>query len=384
MGKYLKSFDIMIDRSESDSVKWHEVSGDVLPMWVADMDIPAAPPVVEAVMERASHPFYGYPCTLPALKDTIAAHYRRKYGAELRPEWIVWVPSVIPGVVTALQMMNGKFMYSIPMYDHIRNLYAEAKLPVTEVPMKHDENYHYTMDFDALEAMVTPDVKTLILCNPHNPVGRVYTREELEKLQAFCKEHNLLVISDEIHCELDLEDRHIPYFSLNAEAADYSVTVSSAGKICNIPGLPLGFAIIPNKKLREEFSVRQDGLLPCANVLTIAAYEKAYDGSCDVWKEDLRTYLRENRDLAEERFRGIPEISTPHNEGTYLLWLDCSGLGMEDPAEFLLKKAHVKVSSGKIYGYQRYVRFNYGCPRSQLIEALDRIENAVRAWRESK
>ena len=378
------NFDQFPDRAGSDSVKWNAVSGDVLPMWVADMDFESAPPVVEAIAKRAAHPYYGYPYTQSALKDTVIAHYKRKYGAVIRPEWLVWVPSVIPGVVAALQMMGGKFMYSIPMYDHIRNLHAEAKLPVVEVPLKRDADFHYSMDMDALEAVLSPDIKCLILCNPHNPVGRVYTREELTKLQQFCKEHNLLVISDEIHCELDLEDRHIPFFSLNDDAAAYSVTVSSAGKICNIPGLPMGFAIIPNEELRKKFLSQQDGLQPCANVLTLAAYEKAYDGSCEEWKEDLRAYLRENRDLAEERFRNIPEIRTPHNEGTYLLWLDCSALGMEDPAKFFLEKAHVMVSSGKIYGYQRYVRFNYGCPRTQLVEAIDRIENAICEWRKTK
>lgn len=275
-------------------------------------------------------------------------------------------------------------MYSIPMYDHIRRLYAEAKLPVIEVPLKRDENCHYSMDFDALETAVTPSAKSLILCNPHNPVGRVYKKEELLKLQSFCKKHNLLVISDEIHCELDLEKRHIPFFALNEEAADYSVTVSSAGKICNIPGLPMGFAIIPNEALRAKFVSRQDGLQPSGNVVTLAAYEKAYDGSCDLWKDELRAYLSENRDLAEERFRGIPEIQTPHNEGTYLLWLDCSAMGLENPAEFFLEKAGVKVSGGEIYGDCQGVRFNYGCPRSQLLEALDRMEKAITEWREAK
>lgn len=378
----MHNFDSVIDRIGSDSVKWHEVTGDVLPMWVADMDIPAAPPVVQAVMERAAHPFYGYPYTEAELTETVVRHYRRKYGIRILPEWLVWVPSVIPGVVTALQLMGGTFMYSIPMYDHIRNLYAEAKLPVIEVPMKHDESCHYTMDMEALEAMVTPEVRSLILCDPHNPVGRVYTREELLELQVFCKKHGLLVISDEIHCELDLEDRHIPYFSLNDEAAEYSVTVSSAGKICNIPGLPMGFAIIPNKELRESFSARQDGLLACSNVLTLAAYEKAYDGSCDEWKEELRAYLRENRDIAEERFSRLPELRVPHNEGTYLLWIDCTALGFDDPSEFFLKEARVKVSAGRAYGYDSFVRFNYGCPRTQLVEAIDRMERAIVKRRE--
>ena len=377
-------FDKFPDRAGSDSVKWHEVQGRILPMWVADMDFESAPPVIKAIQERAAHPYFGYPYTQDLLKDHVIAHYKKKYGVTVRPEWIVWVPSVIPGVVAALQMMGGKFMYSIPMYDHIRNLHAEAKLPVVEVPMKRDENNRYSMDMDALEAVLSPDIKCLILCNPHNPVGRVYTKEELLRLEAFCTRHHLLVISDEIHCELDLEDRHIPFFAVSDDAAAYSVTLSSAGKICNIPGLPMGFAIIPNESVREKFISRQDGLQPCGNVLTLAAYEKAYDGSCDQWKEELRDYLRENRDIAEARFAKIPEIQTPHNEGTYLLWLDCTGLGTEDPADFFLKRALVKVSSGKIYGYSRYVRFNYACPRSQLIEALDRMEEAIDIWRKNK
>lgn len=374
-------FDRTPDRASSDSVKWHEVSGDVLPMWVADMDIPSPQPVVDAILARAAHPYYGYPYTQDDLKTLVAAHYRKLYGAEVQPEWIVWVPSVIPGVVAAMQMTGGSFMYSVPMYDHIRKLYAEAKMPVIEVPMKRDDNYHYTMDIAALEAAVTPQVKSLILCNPHNPVGRVYTREELMELLAFCRRHDLLLISDEIHCELDLEGRHVPFFSLNEEAAQHSVTVSSAGKICNIPGLPMGFAIIPNDELRAKFIRQQDGLQPSGNVLTLAAYEKAYDGSCDGWKEALRAYLRENRDIAQARLNRIPEIRTPHNEGTYLLWLDCSAMGLDNPSVFFAQQAHVKVCDGEIYGDRQFVRFNYGCPRQQLVEALDRIERAVNEWR---
>ena len=375
------NFDILPTRAGSDSVKWVEVSGDVIPMWVADMDVQAPPEIVEAIMQRAAHPYYGYPYTQDNLKKHVIAQYEKMYGATIDPEWIVWIPSVIPGVVTALQMMGGSFMYSVPMYDHIRRLDAEAKLPVTEVPLKRDENCHYTMDFEALEAAVTPEMKCLILCNPHNPVGRVYTREELEELQKFCEKHHLLVISDEIHCEFDLEDRHIPYFSLNEGAANYSVTASSAGKICNIPGLPFGFAIIPNKELREMFVSRQDGLQTCGNVITIAAYEKAYDGSCAEWKKELREYLKENRDIAEARFNHVPGLKTPHNEGTYLLWVDCSALGLENPSEFFLEKAHVKVSDGAVYGYGQCVRFNYGCPRSQLLEAINRMEKAIEGLR---
>lgn len=375
------NFDCLPNRAGTDSVKWNAISEDTIPMWVADMDFQSPPAILDAIMKRASHPYYGYPYTQDNLKQLVVDHYEKLYHAKVDPEWIVWVPSVIPGVVAALQMTGGTFMYSIPMYDHIRNLYKEAKLPVVEVPMRKDENCHYTMDMDALEAAITPEVKSLILCSPHNPVGRVYTKAELLELLAFCKKHNLLIISDEIHCELDLESRHIPFFSVCEEAAQCSVTASSAGKICNIPGLPMGFAIIPNKELRAKFISQQDGLQPAANVLTLAAYEKAYDGSCDDWKKVLRAYLAENRDLTEARLSNIPEIKVPHNEGTYLLWLDCSALGLDNPAEFFLEKAYVKVSPGEIYGYKEFVRFNYACPRSQLLEALDRMEKAIREWR---
>ena len=377
-------FDAMPTRAGSDSVKWAGLGEDVIPMWVADMDFKSPQPILDAVMERAAHPYWGYPIGLDKLTEVVIGHYERTYGAHIEPEWIVWVPSVIPGVVNALKMMGGTFMYSTPMYDHIRRLDSEANLPVIEVPLKKDENNQFSMDIEALEAAVTPQVTALILCNPHNPVGRMYTEEELLALQAFCKKHDILIVSDEIHCEIALDRKHIPYFSLNEEAKNYSVTVSSAGKICNIPGLPTGFAIIPDPKVRKKFIRQQDGLQACSNALTLAAYNKAYDGSCDGWKDALRAYLSENRDIAEARFAQIPELKNPHNEGTYLLWLDCTGLGVEDAAKFFEEEAKVKVCAGVIYGDPTCVRFNYGCPRAQLVEALDRMEAAIKKLRESK
>lgn len=371
-------FDLLPQRRNSDSVKWNETPEDAVPMWVADMDFKSAPPIVEALQDRVEHQYYGYPGDVGAfLNPLIVAHYEKLYQVKVDPEWIVWVPSVISGVVASLQMTGGTFMYSVPMYDHIRALTREAKMPVIEVPLNKDENSRYSMNIEALEAAVTPEVKSLILCNPHNPVGRMYDRDELAELQAFCKKHHLLLISDEIHCELALSRKHIPFFSVNDEAGEYSVTLSSAGKICNIPGLPLGFAIIPNPELRAKLVSQQDGLLPSGNVLTMAAYEKAYDGSCDAWKEELREYLRGNRDLLEQRIAAIPEITIPHNEGTYLCWMDCSALGLENPSEFFLNEAHVKFSDGIIYGNRQNIRLNFGCPRAQLIEALDRVEAAI-------
>ena len=371
-------FDQKATRAGSDSVKWAAIAEDVIPMWVADMDFQSPPAITEALLERATHPYYGYPVGLDKVKEMIRAHYEKKYGVEIKTEWIVFCPSVIPGVVMSMKMMGGKFMYSVPMYDHIRRLYDECDMTVIEVPMHRDENYRYTQDFEALEAAVTPEVKSMILCNPHNPLGRVYTREELLEVTAFCKKHNLLVICDEIHCELDLEDRHIPFFSISEDAANYSVTLSSAGKICNIPGLPMGFAIIPNEELRKKFMKEQDSLEPSGNVMSMAAYRKAYDGSCEEWKQELRAYLRGNRDLAEARIKEIPALHSTHNEGTYLLWVDCSALPVENASVFFEETARVKVGDGEIYGDSKFIRFNYGCPREQLVEALNRMEQAVK------
>lgn len=365
------------ERKNTDSIKWDAAPEGVIPMWVADMDFPAAPPIVQAVQERTAHPIYGYPDEQQdGLRELVVKHYQKTYGIEVLPEWIVWIPSVISGMVAALQMVGKTFLYSIPMYNHIRMLTKEAGLPVIEVPMKRRDMY-YTLDMEAMEQALTPEVKTVILCNPHNPVGRVLQKEELLLLQEFCDRHGLLLISDEIHCELDLENRHIPYFSLNEQAAKHSITLCSAGKICNIPGLPMGFAIIPEEELRNRMIRQQDGRLPAHNVVTLAAYKKAYDGSCDAWKKELREYLKGNRDYLEQRLAAFPGILATHNEGTYLSWLDCSGLGLEDPCDFFLKKARVMLSPGALFGDPQSVRLNFACPKEQLAEVLDRMEKAV-------
>lgn len=371
------SFDRIADRRNSDSVKWNQTPEDVIAMWVADMDFCIPPAIEAAVKERAAHLYYGYPNTEDRLKQIVAAHYEKLYQIKMDTDWIVIVPTVMPGVTTALRMMGGAFMYSVPMYNHIRMLTDETGLEVIEVPMQKDENCYYTMDIAAMEKALTDEVKAVILCNPHNPVGRMYSQEELEQLQVFCEKHDLLLISDEIHCELALEKKHIPYFAVNEKAAMNSVTLSSAGKICNIPGLPMGFAIIPNPQIRHRFQKEQDGRVSSGNVLSLAAYEKAYDGSCDTWKEELRSYLRGNKYYLEAWAEMMPEIRIPRNEGTYLAWLDCSALELENPADYFLKEAKVQVSSGEIFGNIQCVRLNYGCPRSQLVEALDRMGAAV-------
>ena len=371
------NFEKCPDRRHTDSIKWSAAPEGVLPMWVADMDIPAAKPVQEALCERVRHPLFGYPdFEQKELKELVCAHYRKQYDMEVDPKWIVWVPSVMPGVTLAVKLGHGSYTYFVPMYNHIREVTKEAGLPMIEVPMKKTGD-RFTMDFAAMEQAVTPETKTFILCNPHNPVGRCYTKKELLETAAFCEKHDLLLVSDEIHCELVLEGQHTPAFAVSEWAKMNSITLGSQGKIGNIPGLPFGFAIIPNAELRMQFTQGLMGTMACFDVLTLAAYKKLYDGSCDLWKEELREHIRKNRDIVEAWVRRTEGITMPHNEATYLAFLDCRGLSLENPGVFFLKEAKVMLSGGEIYGDPQSVRLNYGCPESQLNEALRRMSQAL-------
>ncbi len=369
-------FDQILNRKGTNCAKWDRQGGDFLPMWVADMDFKAPEPLLEAVQKRLDQGVFGYPASPKAAEEAVVGHYKRTYGVTVCPEWIVWIPSVMPGANLACRVGGGGILYSTPMYTHIRRLPEEARAEVTEVPMK-ETGLFYTMDFDALERAVTSKTGVYVLCNPHNPVGRVFTRNELEQTADFAKRHRLLVVADEIHCELVLEGEHIPYFSLNPEAEQNSITLCSAGKIANVPGLPLAYAIIPNPDLRKRFEAEALGLFSVRNILAETALTAAYNGSCDAWKKELRDYLRKNRDYLEARIAGIPGLSAVHNEATYLVWIDTRETQIADPFTFFRNEAGVHLNDGKTYGKDGFVRLNFGCPHSQLKEALDRMEAAV-------
>lgn len=375
-------FDKLIKRQNTSSIKWGAVNDGELPFWVADMDFEAPPAIIEAIKKRAEHGVFGYSKLPQDLVSSICKHYSDKFGVFIDESWIVFIPSVMPAANIACAMLGGRIMYFSPMYSHIRVLNEETELEKTEVKLKKTKDKNgldrFEIDIDALERAYTPDITTFIICNPHNPVGRVLTKDELLSISSFCQKHNISIISDEIHCELALEGKHVPAFSVCEYMRDTSITLTSAGKIANIPGVPLGIAIIPNDELRERFEKQCAGKFAHTNVFASAALEKNYDGSCDEWKNALREYLRQSRDYAEERFKKINGLSVTHIEGTYLLWIDASALDIDDsPFEFFRKNAKVFLSDGADFGDKKCVRMNIACPRSMLKEGIDRMENAV-------
>lgn len=380
MGKY--DFDAEIIRKGTNSEKWDFQGGDFIPLWVADMDFKTPDAILNAMKDRINHGVFGYTEYDWELTDTIVEYYRKYYQTEISPEWIVWVPSVMPGANIACRTADGKILYQTPMYPHIRRLHSEAHCDYQEIPLKTvpaedgTGQTTYTFDFERMEQEIEADVKAFVLCNPHNPVGRVFTREELEQLVAFCKQHDLLLISDEIHSQLIYEGVHTPAFLINEDAKNMSITLTSAAKTYNIPAIPVGFAIIPNEEIRNTYREIAKGLFPTPNAITAKAMKAAFS-ECDDWREELVEYLRENRDYLEARISEMPFLSVNHNQATYLSWIDATKLPVEDPWVFFREKAGVNFSNGADFGCPGYLRLNYGCTKALLKQALDQVEVAI-------
>ena len=368
-----------IDNPKWDGKKWRNCTNGEIPMFVAVMDFMIPPPILDAIYDRLKFPSFGYDNALCVL-NTLCSHYKKLYNCEVKPEWLLHVLSVMPGINVGVRVAGGTIMYCTPIYTHIRKTPQETGLPAIEVPMKLTNGTYY-FDFEAMERAYTPNIKSFILCNPHNPIGRVYTKKELIKLVRWCQAHDMIIVSDEIHCELVFEGKHVPLFSCCEEAKKMTITVSSPNKICNMPRIPMGYVIIPDDDLRERFFAETHACFGRGEAINSVAFQAAYDGSCDVWKRELIDYLLENRNYMEQRISDIPELSVTHNEGTYLAWVDCSKLNLDEPNKFFLDNARVIMSSGAEFGDKQCVRLNFGCPRSQLKEALDRIEAAVASLR---
>jgi cystathionine beta-lyase len=374
----MTNFDRIIDRRNTSCIKWDKYKGrDVIPMWVADMDFEAPGPVTNAIIERARHGVFGYTCEPDELEDVIVNMLETEYTWRIKPSWLVWLPGLVTGLNISCRAMPGKtVMTSIPVYPPFLSAPVNAgkRLVTTEHMV---ENGSYRFEYDAIEKAHTKDTDMFILCNPQNPLGRVFSSEELNTLAEICLRRGMIICSDEIHCGLvlDKDKRHVPIASLSEEIAASTITLMAPSKTFNIPGLGFSFAVIPDEKIRKSFKKAMDGIVPHVNIFGYTAGLAAYR-DCKDWHDSLIEYLGENRDYLEESISGIDGLSMNHVEATYLAWIDCRELGLQNPAAFF-EEHGVGLSDGEFFGAKGFVRLNFGCPRAVLEEALGRIKKAV-------
>ena len=381
-------FDEVISRRGSDSAKWGRYASDpdVIPAWVADMDFACPPPVLEALRGRVDHGVFGYAYPPAELIEVTLARLRRLYDWSVDPEWLVVQPGVVPGLYLACQCAGepgDAVLTPTPAYHHFLQAPAHSGRELVPLPCLREgggEDGRWELALDTFEETLTPRTRLLLLCNPYNPLGRILTRSELETLAGLCVEHDLLICSDEIHCELllDRDKPHIPFATLNDAVAERSITLVSPSKPFNLPGIGgFSLAIIPNAELRQAFRERAHGVTVHPGGLAYQAALGAWR-DCDDWLAALLTYLSGNRDLLEREIGAIPGLSMTHVETTYLAWIDFARSGLERPAEALL--AHgVALTNGAELGDPTHLRLNFGCPRSTLEEILRRIRRAVDA-----
>lgn len=383
------NFDNVPKRRDPNAAnKWTLYPKDVLPLWIADMDFPSPPSILDALRKQVEHGVLGYEDPPKALLETVAARMEKLYNWDVSAEMIVAIPGVNVGYNAAARTFctpRRGYLIQTPVYNEFHEAKLKTGVPQVEAPLgkKVEGNWiSYEIDFDAFARSVKK-VNMFLLCSPHNPVGRVYSRTELKRMAEVCIGNDVLIVADEIHSELLLSGAEFqPMAAISREIANHSITLVSASKAFNVPGLFCAFAIIPNKKMRERYkeTVFKMGLHVASPGLTAARV--AYSGKCDAWLNELRKYLTTNRDFLLEyvlEFMHGVRVTIP--QATYLAWLDFSELKLKpSPYEFFLKKAKVALSNGRRFGKgsEQFVRLNFGTARRTLEAGLERMKKALK------
>ena len=371
-------FDQPVERRGTWSTRWERFPADVIPLWVADTDFRAPPPVLAAMQRRIAHGIFGYNVHPAALRDAVIERMQRLYGWRVEPDWVVFIPGVVPGLHLAARHLTRSDQHALvptPVYQHLRRSLVLARRELTDVPLVLSQG-RWVWDEDFLANAVKPNSRLLFLCNPQNPGGTIFTREELARLAAFAQRHGLLICSDEIHADLLLDEGkpHVPIASVSRDASRRSVTLISPNKAFGFPGAGCAFAIIEDAELRRAFSADHHATVHDASVFGFEAALAAYR-ECAGWLAAQLSYLRANRDLVEREVAATPGLRMAHVEATYLAWIDATGLGVADPCDHFLKNG-VALSPGAQFGIPGFVRLNFGTQRAVLEEALTRMNSA--------
>lgn len=368
-------FDEIIERRSTWSMRWERYPAGVIPLWVADTDFRAPPPVLEALRRRIEHGVLGYSVPPAALRDALVDRLWRLYRWRVEPDWVVFLPGVVPGLHLAARHLTQPGQHALvptPVYHHLKRSLVLAQLAHSDVPLVLAGG-RWVWDEAALAAAVRPNTRLLFLCNPQNPGGSIFTRDELGRLAAFAEKHDLAICSDEIHADLLLDEGkpHVPIASVSRDASRRAVTLLSPNKAFGFPGAGCAFAVIESAELRQAFSADHHATVHDASVFGYEAALAAYR-ECDGWLEAQLAYLRRNRELVENCVASAAGLKMTHVEATFLAWIDASGLGVADPYQHFLERG-VALSPGAQFGDARFVRLNFGTQRARLVQALERM-----------
>ncbi|MCM1312857.1 MAG: pyridoxal phosphate-dependent aminotransferase [Bacteroides sp.] len=383
MGKY--NFDEIINRRNTNSYKWDSAADNgVLPMWVADMDFRTAPAIVEALAKRVRHGIFGYTRVPDTYYEAVGAWFRRRHGWDIPPETILYTSGVVPAisaVIKALASPGDKVIVQTPVYNCFFSSIRNNGCEIADNPLKVENNRYY-MDFEGLERVASDSkAKLLLLCNPHNPVGRVWNMEELQKLNDICRRNNVMVISDEIHCELVFPgNKYIPFASISKECLANSVTCCSPSKAFNIAGLQIANIISSDSEIRAKIDKALNVNEVCdVNPFGVEALIAAYTEG-EEWLTELNEYLYGNYICLRDYFsHNLPQLCVTDMEGTYLIWVDCRSLHIDSDTieRQLLETESLWLNAGTMYGRDGFMRINIACPRSVMFEGLDRLSRYV-------
>lgn len=387
----LYDFDTLPQRRGTQNAKWNAYAEDVLPLWVADMDFKSPQPVIDALRQQVDAGLFGYPnlshddtLDFMPFRTLIVDRLAARYGWAIQPEDIAFIPGVVVGFNIASYAVcapGEAMLVQPPVYPPMLMAADTTQRRRVDAPLSLQADGSYTVDFDAFDAAITPDTRMFLLCNPHNPIGRVYGRDELSTMAEICLKHDLTIVSDEIHSDLIYSGyRHTPIASLSPEVADRTITLIAPSKTFNLPGLQCSIAIIQNAELRKKYNTVRNTLVPWVNLMGLIAGEAAYrDGQ--EWLDQVLVYLEGNRDFLRDFVRqNMPSIKLTPTEGTYLAWLDYRNAGLDgNPYQFCLDRARVALNDGSIFGPggEGFVRLNFASPRSMLLEALTRLKVAL-------
>jgi len=373
-------FDTVIPRRGTGNIKYDR-RPELDPFWVADMDFASPPAILEALHRRVDHGIFGYAQAHETLNEAVISYLKTRRHADVAVSEITHLGGLVPALSLAARAFckpGDSLMTCTPVYPPFLGVHhdADTKLITTDHVL---ENGVWTFDWAAMEQAVQPDTRVFILCNPQNPLGRVFSKQEVEKLAAFCEKHDLILVSDEIHCDLIFDETLTPHFSalnLPEQYRNRVITLLAPSKTWNIAGLGYAYAVIQDDSLRRRFSSARGHTLAEINALSYNAAEAAYrDG--EPWREELVAYLKTNRDTLVDFVNSCPGLSILPPQATYLAWINARELGLENPALHFEKKAGLFLSDGAFFGWPGYIRFNFGCPRSRMLEGLEKIKAAL-------